>query len=189
MTITTKINMIIIVYNKTIYICISLAYTLYTIHTHGRYMYVQVYIKIYIYRRMHCLSNKHVLPLTACISPVWSDCTMLITMGPMWSNHFSSQRPSAEIPDPVFLIWSTGSVFVREKDIAHISQIDALRCCPAMILILPIWDLWIDPLPRSYYWLLLSIPTLWSQLCVDPHARVNHGWADGKGLKLVRCDV
>ena len=48
MTITTKINMIIIVYNKTIYICISLAYTLYTIHTHVRYMYVQVYIKIYI---------------------------------------------------------------------------------------------------------------------------------------------
>lgn len=79
---------------------------------------------------MDCLCNKHVLTLTACIiSPVWSDCTMLLTnlpiqmampqgmlpapMGPMWSNHhFSSQRPSsepfgthqAEIPDPVFLI-------------------------------------------------------------------------------------
>ena len=161
-------------------------------------MYVQICIKknniyIYIYRRMHCLCNKHMLTLTArIISPVWSDCTMLITnlpiqmampqgmlpapMGPMGSNHpiitFRPKGPAQNLlgrtkPRFLILIWSTGSVFVSEKDIAHISQIDALRrsrpsnawywYCPYAT---------IHRSPPAF--ILLSIPTLWSQLCVDP---------------------
>ena len=93
---------------------------------------------------------------------------------------FFVPKASAEIPDPVFLIWSTGSVFVREKDIAHISQIDALRCCPAMILILPIWDLWIDPL-RVHLLVIIKHPhSMVSTMCGSPcKGQPWLGWREG----------
>lgn len=113
-------------------------------------IYKYIYIHS-IYRRMHCLSNKHVLTLTACIiSPVWSDCTMhpWVPCGPSlfvpkaqrrdsWSRILDMKHRqclrSWEKHSPHQSDWCPEVLFRQCTDTAHMGSMN--RSPPAFILL------------------------------------------------------